>query len=79
MEQTNDIELIEAALEEIRPHLVVDGGNVEFVEFTEDGTVKIKWIGNCLGWSMSGMTLKAGIEQAIKNKIPTIQNVVAIN
>lgn len=79
MEDLNNLELVEAALEEIRPHLAVDGGNVELVDILEDNTVRIKWIGNCQGCSMSAMTLKAGIEQAIKNKLPSIHHVVAIN
>ncbi|MBK8722557.1 MAG: NifU family protein [Saprospiraceae bacterium] len=78
MDEINNIELIEAALEEIRPHLAVDGGNVELVDFKEN-IVYIKWLGNCNGCSMSAMTLKAGIEHTLKNKIPEIKSVVAVN
>lgn len=70
---------IDAALNEIRPHLVVDGGNIEVVEVTDDMTVKVKWVGNCINCSMSAMTMKAGVEQTLKSKIPEIKNVVAIN
>lgn len=67
------------ALDEIRPHLAVDGGNIELVEITDDLIVKIKWIGNCEHCSMSTMTMKAGVEQAIKSRLPEIQGVEAIN
>jgi Fe-S cluster biogenesis protein NfuA len=67
------------ALDEIRPHLAVDGGNIELVEITDDFIVKIKWIGNCEHCSMSTMTMKAGVEQAIKSRLPEIKGVEAIN
>lgn len=70
---------IESALDTVRPHLAVDGGNVELVEITEDMTVKVKWMGNCQNCNMSAMTMKAGIEQAIMSKVPNINKVVAIN
>lgn len=70
---------INEALETIRPHLAVDGGDVEVVEVTPDKRVKIRWIGNCVNCSMSAMTLKAGIEQAIKGKVPEVAGVEAVN
>ncbi|MFZ2897203.1 MAG: NifU family protein [Saprospiraceae bacterium] len=70
---------INDALETIRPHLAVDGGDVEVVEVTPDKRVKIRWIGNCVNCSMSAMTLKAGIEQAIKGKVPEVAGVEAVN
>ena len=70
---------VNEALNEIRPHLIVDGGNIEVVDITDDLTVKVKWVGNCINCSMSAMTMKAGVEQAIKSKIPTIKKVEAIN
>ena len=73
------IEKIDAALEEIRPHLKVDGGNIEVVEVTDDMTVKVKWLGNCEFCSMSAMTMKAGVEQTLKAKIPEIQSIEAVN
>ena len=57
----------------------VDGGNIEIVEITEDLVVKIKWLGNCAFCSMSEMTMKAGVEQAVKSRIPSIKEVVAVN
>ena len=73
------IERVNVALNEIRPFLEVDGGNVEVVDITDDMTVQVRWLGNCQNCSMSRMTMKAGIEQAIKSKMPEIQHVVAIN
>lgn len=72
-------ERVDAALDEIRPHLDVDGGNIEVVEVTDDYVVKVKWLGNCEFCSMSVMTMKAGVEQTIKAKIPEIKEIVAIN
>ena len=73
------IDRVDAALEEIRPHLQVDGGNIEVVEVTDDMTVRIKWLGNCEFCSMSAMTMKAGVEQTLKSKIPEIQSIEAVN
>lgn len=70
---------IDKALDEIRPHLQVDGGDIEVVEVTDDFVVKVRWIGNCESCNMSVMTMRAGVEQAIRNKVPEITAVVAIN
>jgi len=70
---------VEEALETVRPHLRVDGGDVELVEVTDDMHVKIRWMGMCESCSMSGMTLRAGIQEAIRSKIPEIVGVEAIN
>jgi len=70
---------IDAALDTIRPHLAVDGGNIEIVDITEDMKVKIKWLGNCEFCSMSIMTMKAGVEQAIKSKVPQVTSIEAVN
>lgn len=70
---------VNRALDEIRPHLAVDGGNIEVVDITEDLVVKIKWMGNCEHCSMSAMTMRAGVEQAIKSKLPEIKAVEAVN
>lgn len=79
-EITSDIILrINQALDEIRPHLAVDGGNIELVEVTDDRIVKIKWLGNCEHCAMSEMTMRAGIEQAIRSKWPEIFKVEAVN
>jgi Fe-S cluster biogenesis protein NfuA len=73
------VDRVDEALESIRPHLQVDGGNIEVVEITDDMTVRIKWMGNCEFCSMSAMTMKAGVEQTLKAKIPEIQAIEAIN
>ncbi len=70
---------VNAALDEIRPHLAVDGGDVEVIDITDDMTVRIKWLGNCEGCNMTIMTMKAGVQETLKRKFPNIQNVVAIN
>ncbi len=70
---------IDQALNDVRPHLAADGGDVEVVDITEDMTVKVKWMGNCENCFMSIMTMKAGIEQAIKSKVPGIKHVEAVN
>lgn len=70
---------VDRALDDVRPHLAVDGGNVEVVDYTEDHIVKIKWLGTCENCSMSMMTMKAGIEQALRGKIPEVSGVEAIN
>ena len=78
-ERTELIHKVDAALNDVRPHLAVDGGDVEIIEITEDMIVKIKWLGNCENCFMSAMTMKAGIEQAVLNKVPQIKGIEAIN
>jgi Fe-S cluster biogenesis protein NfuA len=73
------IEKINAALEDVRPHLAVDGGDVEVVDVTDDMKVLIKWLGKCQICTMSTMTMRAGIEHAIRNKVPGITGVEAVN
>ena len=73
------LQKIDAALDTVRPHLAADGGDVEVVELTDAMTVKVKWLGNCENCFMSIMTMKAGIEEAIKTKVPEVQHVEAIN
>lgn len=71
------LEKIEAALNEIRPYLIADGGDVEVLEVS-NGTVKVRLTGACGGCPMSMMTLKSGIERVIKEKVPEITEVVAV-
>ncbi len=70
---------VEEALELIRPYLQADGGNVSLIEITDDNIVKVELMGACRSCSMSMMTLKAGIEEAIKRAVPEIKSVEAIN
>lgn len=78
-EKKDLLKRIDLALNDVRPHLKVDGGNVEVVDITEDNIVKIKWLGTCESCNMSVMTMRAGIEQTLRSKIPQIQSVEAIN
>ncbi|MEA5000966.1 MAG: NifU family protein [Endomicrobiaceae bacterium] len=71
-------EKVEAALNKIRPSLQADGGNVELVEVTEDGIVKVRLTGACGGCPMATMTLQYGVKKAIMEAIPEVKNVVAI-
>ncbi len=70
---------IDVALNDIRPHLAVDGGDIEVVDVTEEMSVKIKWLGSCETCNMSAMTMRAGVEQTLKGKIPEIVKVEAVN
>lgn len=69
---------IEEALDSVRPHLKEDGGNVEVIELNPNGVLTVKWLGTCRNCEMSQMTLKAGIEQTIIQKIPEIKEVKAV-
>jgi Fe-S cluster biogenesis protein NfuA len=73
------LERVEAALDTIRPYLLTDGGNVSVEEITPENVVKLKLLGACGSCPMSIMTLKAGIEEAIKKAVPEITGVDAIN
>ena len=70
-------ERIEEALDKIRPMLMADGGNVELVG-VNDGTVEVRLTGACGGCPMATMTLKMGIEQMLKQEIPEVKEVVAV-
>jgi Fe-S cluster biogenesis protein NfuA len=72
-------ERVERALDEVRPHLAVDGGNVELIEISNDLIVKVKWLGSCEFCSMSAMTMKAGVQEIVRSKVPEITAVIAIN
>jgi len=73
------LERVEAALEKIRPFLLADGGNVKVLEITDEMVVRLELEGACESCPMSHMTMKAGIEEAIKRDIPEIKGVVAVN
>jgi Fe-S cluster biogenesis protein NfuA len=70
---------VNAALETIRPYLIADGGDVTLVDITEDLIIKVRLTGACEGCPFSLMTLKAGIEQAIRKKLPEIKELIAVN
>ncbi|RLB28129.1 MAG: NifU family protein [Deltaproteobacteria bacterium] len=71
-------EKVEATLGKIRPSLNADGGDVELVEVTPDGVVKVKLTGACGGCPMSQMTLKMGIEKLLKQEVPEVKEVVGV-
>lgn len=71
-------EQVEAALEKIRPSLQADGGDVELVEITKNGIVKVRLQGACRGCPMSQMTLKGGIERVLKRDVPGVKAVEAV-
>ncbi len=78
-EKANLLHQVEMALDDIRPHLAVDGGDVCVVELTDEMTLKVRWMGACEACSMSAMTMKAGVEQVVISRFPQIQSVVAVN
>ena len=67
---------VKEVLEMIRPALQADGGDVELIEVSDDGIVKVKLVGACGHCPMSTMTLKMGIEKTLKQKIPAVKEVV---
>ena len=69
---------VEKALQEIRPYLEADGGNISLVEITKD-TVCVQLEGACLGCSVNQMTLKNGVEATIKKYAPQIKRVIEVN
>jgi Fe-S cluster biogenesis protein NfuA len=71
-------EKVEATLGKIRPMLQADGGDVELVDVSSDGVVKVKLTGACSGCPMSQMTLKMGIERELKKEIPEVKEVVSV-
>ncbi len=71
-------EKVQKALEKVRPMLAADGGNVDLVDVTPDGVVKLKLTGTCGCCPMSQMTLKMGIEKILKQEVPEVKEVIAI-
>ncbi|HLA04980.1 MAG TPA: NifU family protein [Syntrophales bacterium] len=71
-------EEVQKAIEQIRPKLQIDGGDVELVDVSEDGVVKVKLLGACGGCPMSQMTLKMGIEKHLKQEVPQVKEVVSV-
>jgi len=71
-------EKIQEVLDEIRPNLQADGGDVELVQVEADGTVKVRLKGTCGGCPYAAMTLKNGIERVLKAKLPEVKSVEAV-
>ena len=70
---------IEESLNNIRPYLEADGGNVQILEITKDNVLRLEFVGNCGNCAMSHMTFKAGVEDAIKRAVPEITKIEVIN
>ncbi len=69
---------ISSAINEVRPYLRADGGDVELIDLTEDNSVKVRLMGACDGCQFSAMTLKAGMEQAIRKKFPEMKELISV-
>lgn len=79
MQNKEDIILrIGRALDEIRPFLNSDGGDISFVDLDEEGIVKVQLHGACIGCSVNQMTLKSGVEMTIKKYAPEVQQVLEV-
>ncbi|MFX1587941.1 MAG: NifU family protein [Promethearchaeota archaeon] len=70
-----DKEKVKEVIEKIRPQLQADGGDVEIIEITDDGIVKVRLMGHCAGCPYSQQTLSLGIERAIKQFVPEVKAV----
>lgn len=71
-------EKVQEVIDKIKPNLQADGGDVELIEITEDGIVKVKLLGACHGCPMAQMTLKNGIERLLKNAVPEVTAVESV-
>jgi Fe-S cluster biogenesis protein NfuA len=71
-------EKVQEVIEEIRPHLQADGGDIELVDVTEDNEVQVRLQGRCKGCPMSQLTLAMVIERTIKERLPEIVSVVPV-
>lgn len=72
------LEKINKGIETVRPYLIADGGDVELIDVTPENIVKVKLVGACEGCPFSMMTLKAGIEQAIKKEWPELNTLESV-
>ncbi len=73
-----DEKKITKVIEEVRPSLQADGGDIEFVEVDQSGVVKVRLKGACSGCPMSQMTLKNGVERLLKERIPEVKSVESV-
>ncbi len=70
---------VKNVIEQIRPYLQADGGDISFVELTDDNTVNVELQGSCGSCPFSRMTLKNGVEEAVRKALPEIKSVEALN
>tara|TARA_B100000287_G_scaffold431530_1_gene488953 strand:- start:1082 stop:1327 length:246 start_codon:yes stop_codon:yes gene_type:complete len=73
------LDKIENALNDIRPYLKADGGDIKLIEVTDEWTVKVKLLGACGTCDISMMTLKNGVEDVIKRAVPEVKEVLEVN
>ena len=71
-------EAVEAVIEDIRPHLQADGGDIALVDITDEGVVRVRLLGACAGCPGAMMTLKMGVERILKEKLEGVQSVEAV-
>ena len=71
-------EEVKKAIQELKPHLQADGGDVELVDVSDDGVVKVRLLGACEGCPMRQMTLTHGITRFLKKKVPEVKEVQAV-
>jgi len=73
------IAIVKVSIEQLRPFLKDDGGDMELIDITEEGIVRVKLLGACSSCSMSVMTLKAGLEEELIKVTPQIKGVISID
>lgn len=73
------IDIVKVSIDQLRPFLHDDGGDLELIDITEEGIVRVKLLGACSSCSMSVMTLKAGLEEALLKLTPQIKGVISVD
>ena len=66
-------------LKQLRPAVQSDGGDIELVDVSDDGLVRVRLLGACIGCPSSSMTLKLGVEQTLKSRIPLVREVICVS
>ncbi len=79
MEKNKLFDKINSALNQVRPYLQADGGDISLIDITDDFVVKVKLTGACQGCPFSYQTLKSGVEQALIREVPEIKEVVSVD
>ena len=79
MSEKSLIDRVESAIDEIRPYLIADGGDIKVISIDNKNIVNLELLGSCETCPMSPMTLKAGVEEAIKKQVPEINGIYAVN
>jgi len=70
---------VETSLDNIRPYLEADGGNVRILEITRENVLRLEFVGNCGSCAMSTMTFKAGVEDAVRRAVPELKGIEVVN